>query len=71
MRCWQQSGRDKAFLNGQRKGSTGACRAAAASKSPPGLEGLSVGLLGPQQRSHAGGGAGLDFEGQMDICPMG
>lgn len=48
MRCWQHAGRDKAFLNGQRKGSTRASHVAAVSKRPLGLEGVGVGLLGPQ-----------------------
>lgn len=48
MRCGQHAGRDKAFLTGQRKGSTGASHIAAVSKRPLGLEGVDVGLLGPR-----------------------
>lgn len=48
MRCGQHAGRDKAFLTGERKGSTGASHIAAVSKRPLGLGGVDVGLLGPQ-----------------------
>lgn len=47
MRCWQPAGRDKGFINGQRKGSTGASYIAAISIGPYiGLEGVGVGNAG-------------------------
>lgn len=67
MRCWQHAGRDKAFLTGQRKGSTGASHVAAVSKRPLGLEGVGLLRPRPQRRPHGGGGAGAGFEEQIFV----